>query len=233
MSFSSLWEGNTGRAIRRESVRLAVVSIWFVIIYYVVIAVLHIGLAPVILTPADIGGQAGIGGQIVDDISRSLHHSWPWFILVCGICAPLHLKNMLSFGITRGQFATGLICAGALVTTGYVALDAIVSAVTGQFAAANLLSDFLISFSFWLFGWIVAVGFQYRNVFTSAGGIALSVFLIYALIRYAYVEQALGTWNESSYFFELSAPGIAVFVAMDALLAAILRFLTKRISVSC
>jgi hypothetical protein len=233
MSFSSFWGGNTGRAIRRESINFAVVSIWFVIIYYAVIAVLHIVLAPVILTPADIGEQVNIGGQIVDDSSKSLHHSWPWFILVYGICAPLHLKNMLSFGITRGQFATGIIWAGALVTAGYVALDAIVSAVTGQFAAANLLSDFLISFSFWLFGWIVAVGFQYRNVFTSAGGIALSVFLIYALIRYAYVEQALGTWSEPAYFFELSALGAAVFVAADVLLATVLRFLTKRIPVSC
>ncbi|MDR1292651.1 MAG: hypothetical protein LBJ91_04565 [Clostridiales Family XIII bacterium] len=226
MSFSSLWGGNTGRAIRRESAKLAIVSIWFVVIYYVVIAVLHIVLANVL--PSE-----DIGEQIMDDSSRSLHHSWPWFILVYGICAPLYLKNMLSFGLTRGQFATGLIWASALVTAGYVALDAIISAVTGQFAAANLLSDFLIAFSFWLFGWIVAVGFQYRNVFTSAGGIALAVFLIYALIRYAYVEQALGSWNVETYFFEFSAPGAAMLAAADALLAAVLHFLTRRISVRC
>jgi hypothetical protein len=226
MSFSSLWGENTGRAIRRESSRLIVASIWFVVIYYIVIVVLNIVLAIELM--AD-----DISAQIVSDSVISIHHSWPWFLLVCGICDALHLKNMLSFGLTRGQFATSIICAGAFIAVVFTVFDSIMFAVGGKFAPAILLSDFLIAFSFWLFGWIVAVGFQYRNVFTSAGGIVLAVFLIYALIRYAYVEQALGTWSEPSYFFELSMPGVAVFVAADVLLATALRFLTKRIPVSC
>jgi hypothetical protein len=140
---------------------------------------------------------------------------------------------MLSFGLTRGQFATSLIWAGALTTAGFAAFDAIVSAVMGQFAPANLLTIFPLAFSYWLFGWIVAVGFQYRNFFTSAGGIALAVFLIYLLIRFTYVEQSLGTWNVAVGFFELTAPGAAVLVAADILLAAALRFLTKLIPVRC
>jgi hypothetical protein len=175
-----------------------------------------------------------VDGQIVSDSVISIHNAWPWFILVCGICIPLQLKDMLSFGLTRVQFATGLIWAGTLITAGFAALDSIMYVVIGyQITPANLLSDFLIAFSFWLFGWLVTVGFQYRNFFTSAGGIALSVFLIYALIRFAYVEQALGGWHESSAFFELSMPGVAVFVIVNVLLTAALRFLTKRIPVSC
>jgi hypothetical protein len=224
MSFSSLWSGNTGRAIRRESRHLAIASIWFIIICSVAVVVLNIIFASIGLTTEN------TTEQIVYDSFLSLRHSWPWCILVCGICFPLRLKNMLSFGLTRGQFAAGLIWAGILITTGFAVLSAIISTAMNH---ADPLTDLLIAFSYWLFGWIVAVGFQYRNVFTSAGGIALAVFLIYALIQFAYVEQALGTWNVATGFFEFSAPGAAVLVIADVLLATVLRFLTKRIPVRC
>jgi hypothetical protein len=140
---------------------------------------------------------------------------------------------MLSFGITRGQFATGLIAAGALISAGFSALASTISGVMGKFAPADLPKAFLLAFSFWLFGWFAVIGFQYLNVFTAAASVTLSVFLIYATIRYAYVEQLLGTWDVSSAHFTFTAPSAAIFAAADVLMAAVLRFLTKHIPVSC
>jgi hypothetical protein len=227
MSFSSFWNGNTGRAIKRESANLAITSIWYVIIFTAVIVILNI-----VFTRIGLVDESN-GRQLVIEYSMSFSNSCMWFILVCGIVLPLGLKNMQSFGLTRGQFTTGLIWAGALLSAGFTAFVTALSAVAGEFGLASVPATFLLTFSYWLFGWFTAVGFQYRNVFTASAGIALTVFLIYAEIRYVYVERLLGSWNESTGLVSLTAPGIIVFILADVLMATILRVLTRYIPVRC
>jgi hypothetical protein len=227
MSFSSFWRGNTGKAIRKESIELAIASVWFIAIFTVVITVLNIVFARTGLI------DESTGKELIVEYLVSFNNSYMWFILVCGICMPLKLKNMLYFGLTRGQFATGVIGAGVLISAGFMMFVAVVSAVIGRFSPADMPTTFLLVFSYWLFGWFTAAGFQYRSVFTATVGITLSVFLIYATIRYVNVDQIFGTWNESTGLATLSALGVVVLVAADVLMAAILRLLTKHIPIRC
>jgi hypothetical protein len=227
MSFNSFWGGNTGRAIRRESTRVATTGIWFTVIFTIVLIVLDIVFSFTGLTDGD------TGQPMIPQYHIGFNNACVWFILIYNIVAPLNLKNMLSFGLTRGQFASGIIGAGVAISAGVTAFSAIVSAVVGQFDPASLPTIFLHALFFCMLGWLVAVGFQYRNVFTAAAGIAACVFLIYAKIRYVDVEQVLGTYDEFTGSSTFSALGIAVFAAASVLLAAGLRLLTKRIPIRC
>lgn len=106
------------------------------------------------------------------------------FLFVIGIVMPLiYSKHYLAMGVTRKQMARGMLMAAvglALVATVVHALVNLMGALTGYLpldASAiplQMAIDLFSFITFYLAGWVVAIGFGYKRFLTAAGSILVA-----------------------------------------------------------
>jgi hypothetical protein len=172
----------------------------------------------------------------------------PVFLLVMGIIMPSYLESMLSFGATRKQHTLALLLTGMAVIVGLSLVSSIMIVIVKQFnldptavdlTYPQLLSFFLQDCLFFLVGWFIVVGYQYRRVLTAflstliGPALLLSkgswnwLFSQSSLVTSSMANSGLlRTISESGLLADLISTAILVAILLPAILA-----LTRRIPI--
>ncbi|MDR0596814.1 MAG: hypothetical protein LBG50_04685 [Clostridiales Family XIII bacterium] len=167
------------------------------------------------------------------------------FMFVYGISMPFEMKNRMSFGITRGQVSLGLLLSSVMFAVFFLIINVTYAAFTGSISALSPASMFLFYILYWLYGWLVAIGFQFRHIcflfpFASIGA-AIAIFGA-TMVAAPYVQNIDNIYNsfvinENGYAATTpmlaDAIGIIILLAEIILLAAALLFLSKKVPFKC
>lgn len=164
--------------------------------------------------------------------------SHPWFMLVIGLIESMMLKERLAFGLTRRQIAEGMLTGSALLSFMLVSVSAIITVFKGEFYWMETIGFLMSTWLFYLYGWLIAVGFQHKRLITSAGGILAFTVLCLPFIglmgEAALIDHRQGALTIAAVFMSkgLLAFG-ALLLAECALLAIIMPKLYMRLAVKC
>ncbi|MDR1183272.1 MAG: hypothetical protein LBK67_00565 [Coriobacteriales bacterium] len=175
----------------------------------------------------------------------------PVFLLVMGIVMPSYLESMLSFGATRKQHALALLLTGMAVTAGLALISSIMIVIIKQFnldpavvdltylTYPQLLSFFLQDCLFFLTGWFIVIGYQYRRVFTAFLSTLIGPVLLLSRDSWNWLfsqsslvtsgmanSGLLRTISEGGILADLISTAILVAILLPAILA-----LTRRIPI--
>jgi hypothetical protein len=175
----------------------------------------------------------------------------PVFLLVMGIIMPSYLESMLSFGTTRRQHALALLLTGMAVTVGLALVSSIMIVIVRQFnldpvvvnltylTYPQLLSFFLQDCLFFLIGWFIVIGYQYRRVLTAFLSTLIGPVLLLSRDSWNWLfsqsslvtssmasSGLLRTISESGILADLISTAILVAILLPTILA-----LTRRIPI--
>jgi hypothetical protein len=162
----------------------------------------------------------------------------PWFMLVMGLIESMMIKERLAFGLIRRQVAKGMLMGSALHAFLLVSFSAIIAAFMGEFYWMETIGCLISTWLFYLYGWLIAVGFQYKRLITSAGGILAFTVLSLPFIGWlgwasiVYGQQGALTLSAVLMSGELLVFG-TLLAAECVLLAIVLPKLYVRIAVKC
>jgi hypothetical protein len=105
----------------------------------------------------------------------------PIFFLVMGIVMPTYLETLLNFGLTRRQYALGLLLAATLTIGGIGLVDTFAVLVINQFVLSQdlgFLTLLLCNYLFFLTGWFIVAGYLRRRVISCFLTTALGVEIV-------------------------------------------------------
>lgn len=106
-----------------------------------------------------------------------LQLSIPYFMLVLGIIMPCYMELLLGYGITRRQQSVGLLGATAVISIATAIVYATLLVFAGEFSLSQSAGQVLSNWYYFLFGWVIVLGYLYRRVFaaiaSTLAGIAL------------------------------------------------------------
>jgi hypothetical protein len=158
---------------------MGVATLWFLGIYALVMAVLY----PLIVI--DVFDLFGRDTASPIRLSETVASASSIYLLVTGIVMPSYLETALSFGLTRRQNACALLLVSALLAFGLTLVSELVALVFAE--PANFLwsiQAFLHGWFFYLIGWLIVIGYQYRRIIGALLTTALGVGLFFSLLAF-------------------------------------------------
>jgi hypothetical protein len=166
----------------------------------------------------------------------------PIFFLVVGIVMPTYLETLLTFGLTRQQYALGLLLAAALLIGGIGLVCTFAALAINQFTLPQDLSFFTLPLRnglFFLTGWLIVIGYLCRSVIgailtTSVGAVVFFSELLWPLYLLASPFAVNGTVNLGLFILTAENVGAARLVSALVLIAILIPTviaLTRRVPI--
>jgi len=203
------------KSLLRPFVKPTVMFFVFFAIFYSILGVIAIAIGEIPL------------GDVLEGFPLGFIMSNAIFLLVLGIVFPLWLSYYVAQGVTRREYALGLMLSGLLLSLFFAVLNAVflVCLPPGAFSPLDY-TVVIFPFSSFLAGWVCVIGFQFSRWFLAAAGIIIAVviiqFLPLALERLSVLLSLQG-----SYLY----PAALLIITLAA--AFILFRLTLRIPLKC
>jgi hypothetical protein len=147
----------TVKAARVLFIRMAVASLWYIVIYALVMFILSVILMKTSGIPLVLAEHIAISNRI--------------YLLVIGVIYPTVLKHYVAVGVTRGQFALGLSGAAVALSLCFSLLYCVVLLVNGSFSFLSVATGFTYAVLFFFIGWIAVLGFQLKRIYTAVIGL--------------------------------------------------------------
>jgi hypothetical protein len=154
------------------------------------------------------------------------------YMLVMGIIMPQYLELVMNHGATRKQHALGLLGAGIVMSCLLTIICAIVATIFGDFDVSVAVHGLLVSFSCFMTGWVIVLGYQLRRVF------AAFLTTLFGIVMFGLVPQQSSGTPGLTYLFGGDqlipiASSMAIPINLLACLAlfAIILALTRRIAI--
>ncbi|MDR3053426.1 MAG: hypothetical protein LBU48_06160 [Coriobacteriales bacterium] len=132
-------------------------TLFFLAIFAVVMVVINL-----MLTHVDV-----LDANALLPYSEVLPNSTAGYMLVMGIVMPLYLEILLGQGATRRQFAVGLLGASALIASALALVNVMIALVLADVTVLSVLGWALGNWFYFLVGWLIVIGYQYRHVITA------------------------------------------------------------------
>jgi len=203
------------KSLLRPFAKTTVLFFVFFVVIYSVIGVVGIATASFSL------------GDLFEGFPLGFIISNATFLLVLGIVYPLWLSYYVAQGVTRREYALGLMLSGLLLSLFFAVLNVVflVCLPTNEFSPFDSTSV-IFPFASFLLGWVCAIGFQFSRWFLAAAGIIIAVAIMQLL------PLALGRLSEP-----LSLQGWYLYPAAMLIITLAIAFvlfrMTRRIPLKC
>jgi hypothetical protein len=192
------------------------------VIFFVFFAVIYSIIGVIAITTGEIPL-----GDVIEGFPPSFIMGNAIFLLVLGIVFPLWLSYYVAQGVTRREYALGLMLSGLLLSLFFAALNAmfLVCLPPGAFSPLDY-TVVILPFSSFLAGWVCVIGFQFSRWFLAAAGIIIAV-AIMQLLPMALERLSELLLLQGSYLY----PAALLIITLAT--AFILFRLTLRIPLKC
>jgi hypothetical protein len=164
--------------------------------------------------------------------SEILPNATAIYMLVLGIVLPLYLEILMGQGATRHQFTVALLSASALTACALALINVVVALIFADFTVLSVLRWALSNWFFFLVGWLIVIGYQFRHVITAVASTLVGICLL-TLWPFcgSYVAAELGK-TVAVFFGSVPVLLLAVIGLVGSFaLAAIIHVLTRRVSI--
>ncbi|MDR2197661.1 MAG: hypothetical protein LBO07_06845 [Coriobacteriales bacterium] len=136
-------------------------TLWFLGIMLLVVTVINVGFVSFSIIPYP--AEPLIYPSAIAAASNV-------FLLVMGFVMPSYLESALSFGLTRQQHALALLLCGLAIAGGLALICVLLALPLSQFdllQSVRFFLPFIHSWFFFLVGWLIVIGYQYRRIVTA------------------------------------------------------------------